>query len=102
MPVNPLTKTLSEGPDGKPRWNYSDAEHVMLTGPVAGPVRTADGSIYDLTDDVIAIDPDHAGELNHHVALKHEELSRTLGERAPLGPNYRHDCTPECQPSTPS
>lgn len=52
--------------DGSPRLHYHDPDgHVLLTAPHhAGPVTLADGTVYDVTPNVLSVaSHEHAVEL---------------------------------------
>ena len=56
---------LGDNADGSPHYLYfAPGEHVVVTGPATGEVTTADGTEYDVTDAVIAVDSQaHAEEI---------------------------------------
>jgi hypothetical protein len=90
-----LTKTpIGVNDDGTPRYHYlyeGDGDGgVLLTGKtVAGTVTLADGTVYDITPEVIEHAPGHAGPICHHIELIHEE-------RGTFGPDWVHVCSDAC------
>jgi hypothetical protein len=89
---------LAPGGPHKYDYDYVGPEgggHV-LTGPAAGSVRLSDGTVYDVTPDVVAHLPGHAGPLVHHIERMHE-----LAGGLPVGKDgarvpFRHVCTDFC------
>ena len=74
-------------------------EHHMFTGPAIGWVKLADGTLYDVTRDFIAVETaDHVTEVNHHIGLQHEATHRfdqfipETGERIV----WQHTDCPHC------
>lgn len=79
---------------------------VLMTGPVKGPITLSDGTVYDVSGDYIEVaSPEHAGELDHHIGLRHEveghpdNRSRGTEEYDPLADEYDHVCTDRCGPA---
>jgi hypothetical protein len=76
------TPTSEINEDGTPRHNFTlTAEDweagrtcAFATGPVAGSIVLSDGAAYDVTDFWIAVKPEHAGPLNHHIHRIHNAL----------------------------
>jgi hypothetical protein len=89
-----VTKTyVGLNPDGTPHFLYESDGHVLITGPIYGTVQTEDGTTYDVSDQVIEIDPAHAGDLAHKIGVYHEEH----GHPAHAADNpFVHDCTEHC------
>lgn len=48
-----------------------EGECVVITGPITGAVTTADGTIYDVSDAVIEVDPEHAAEVAHLIGTEY-------------------------------
>jgi hypothetical protein len=100
----PITKEPVTDERGNLKWHYTwdgtgepEGAGVLATGGVSGPVRLADGTVYDVTDDYIQHAPGHAGPISHHIALKHEQRALDPGDpNPPLGNDYRHECTADC------
>jgi len=90
-----ITKTyLGLNDDGTPHFHYESDGHVVMTGPAYGPVTTSDGTVYDVSEQVIEVaSPEHAGEVAHLIGLIHEE--RGHPEHAPDQP-FVHLCTDSC------
>lgn len=50
-------------------------KHVLLTGPISGPVRLADGTEVDVTPAVLEFDSlEQAAEVAHAIGLAHAEV----------------------------
>lgn len=48
--------------------------HVVITGTIRGTVTTSDGTVYDVTPNVIEVaSPEHAGEVAHAVSVRYED-----------------------------
>jgi len=48
--------------------------HVVLTGPIKGRVTLEDGTVYDVSPEVIEVpDQAHAAEVAHLIGLRHAE-----------------------------
>lgn len=93
-PPLPKLHTVNVGTreDGRPQTLYI-GEHVFLPGPITGVIRLADGTMYDVTPDVIAVLPEHVGELNHEVGLRYEDEGHPAhGADEP----FLHLCVPAC------
>jgi hypothetical protein len=87
-----ITKTyLGQNEDGTPHFGYASDGHVVVTGPAYGPVTTSDGTVYDVSDQVIEVaGPEHAGEVAHLIGVLHEERGH------PDAPGFAHACTDSC------
>lgn len=66
-------------------------DHAVLTGPIKGPVRLADGSVVDVTPPVVYVDtPEQAAEVAHAIGRHWEkhghpddfDIDEESGERA--------------------
>lgn len=66
-----------------------ECQQAFVTGGVTGFVRLNDGTIYDLTPNIILVPVNHHDALNHHISKKHEVLSAQLGDKAPMGAGYK-------------
>lgn len=89
-----ITKTyLGQNEDGTPRFHYESDGHVVVTGPAYGPVTTSDGTTYDVSDQVIEVAPEHAGEVAHLIGVMHEE--RGHPDHQPGDP-FVHECADSC------
>lgn len=90
-----ITKTyLRQNEDGTPHFHYESDGHVVITGPAYGPVTTSDGTVYDVSDQVIEVaGPVHAGEVVHLIGVMHEE--RGHPDHAPDSP-FVHTCEDSC------
>jgi hypothetical protein len=75
--------------------------HQVLTGPVGGTVRLADGTTYDITPYAIEVASEaHAGELVHHIERMHE-----ANGGLPVGDTrvpFAHACTDRCGVASPA
>lgn len=84
--------------DGSPHYLYESDGHVIFTGPVEGPVTTADGTTYDVSAKWIEVqcadpkNPDtanhdgcHANEVMHLIGLRHNQ------DGHPTVPNFHYD-----------
>jgi hypothetical protein len=83
---------------------------VVMTGPVRGPVKLVDGTVYDVSDDYIEVaSVAHAGELSHHIGIRHEveghpvhkprDFTPTAEDPLPYNPlvdEFHHACTEHC------
>lgn len=47
--------------------------HVLLTGPIQGTVELEDGTVVDVSDPVIEVDPDQADEIAHRIGLRYAD-----------------------------
>jgi len=90
-----ITKTyLDQNADGTPSFGYVSDGHVVVTGPAYGPVTTSDGTVYDVSEQVIEVaSPQHAGEVSHLIGVLHEE--RGHPDHQPGDP-FVHECSDEC------
>jgi len=90
-----ITKTyLDQNPDGTPHFGYESDGHVVITGKAYGPVTCPDGTVYDVSEQVIEVaSPEHAGEVAHLIGVMHEE--RGHPDHAPGDP-FTHECTDSC------
>lgn len=58
-------------------WDDSDgAAGVLRTGPISGSVQLADGTVYDVSPDVIDHAPGHAQAIAYQIAKVHERTGR--------------------------
>ena len=55
---------------------------ILQTGPISGTIVLADGSAYDVSDDHIAVKPEHRDELTLAIHKAHHAAGRFLD--APL------------------
>lgn len=63
---------ITHKPDGSV--HVESDGHVVLTGPISGPVRLSDGSIVDVTPAAVeAESAEHAAEIAHAIGLAHAE-----------------------------
>lgn len=91
-----VEKTAEQG--GRPYWDYyyegpeDGSGHVFKTGPVAGSIQLSDGTVYNVTEDYIEVEPHHAGPLNHHIAMMHEQSGALNGP----GFTFVHECDDNC------
>lgn len=90
-----LTKTyVGQNEDGTPHFAYVSDGPVLLTGPVFGVFKTADGTEYDVSENVIEVQSEqHAGELAHQIGIHHEQNGHPHHD--PSIP-FVHTCTPSC------
>jgi len=91
-----ITKTfLGLNEDGSPHFHYSCPDgHVVFTGPAYGPVTTSDGTVYDVSEQVIEVaSPEHAGEVAHLIGVIHEENGHPKQDP---GDPFAHRCTDSC------
>ena len=89
-----ISKTyLGQNPDGTPRFHFESDGHVVVTGKAYGPVTTSDGTVYDVSDQVIEVaGPVHAGEVAHLIGVMHEERGHPDHPAVP----FAHACTDIC------
>lgn len=66
-----------------------ECNQAVITGAATGLVRLNDGTLYDLTPNVILAPKEHHEALAHHISKKHEEMSQRLGDKAPFGSGYK-------------
>lgn len=64
--------------DGQVHYNYRHEGEggILLTGPVAGIVQLNDGTVYDVTPEVIEHAPGHAEALLFHIDEMHKAAGR--------------------------
>lgn len=105
-----LTKTLTDRTDdaGRPVIEYAfdnedgHWEGVLLTGPAKGLVTLADGTVYDVSPEVIEHLAGHAGPISHHIAKQLEASGQLRAIVDPKGaldegdPQLTHTCTEAC------
>lgn len=89
----PMQKVqMGTNDDGTPHYRYffdgPEGGGVIRTGPVSGSVVLKDGTVYDLSEDMIAHHPGHGGPLAHHIGLLHEKTGRLDAGT--------HVCTEDC------
>jgi hypothetical protein len=90
-------KQVAPRDDGTERNHYEydgvEGGGVILTGPVSGSIKLKDGTIYDVTPELIEHAPGHAGPICHHIAKIHEASGRLAAFQAgdPV-----HTCTGAC------
>ena len=51
---------------------------LMLTGPISGTMALSDGSAYDVTEEAIAVKPEHLDELQRTIHKAHHAAGRFL------------------------
>jgi hypothetical protein len=89
-----MNKTyLGNNPDGTPHFHYETDGHALITGKVYGNFTMEDGTVYDVSDPVIEIDPKHAGEIAHKIGVHHEENGHPDHKE---GEPFVHECTDHC------
>lgn len=68
-----LTVTkIGTNEDGTPHYHYQSDGHVVFTGPVTGPVTTADGTTYEVSPAVIEVaSEEHAAEVSDLIGQRH-------------------------------
>ena len=88
-----LTKTIV---DNEVVWEFDGSadgmEGVILTGPVRGVVTLSDGTVYDVTPDVIEHRVGDADRIVHHI----EKRLEASGELGALRDDGTHTCTEAC------
>lgn len=70
-----IVKTnIGTNEDGIPRFHYhSDTDApLVVTGPISGPVTLPDGSVYDVTPEVIEAWPGHELAISDAIGARHE------------------------------
>jgi hypothetical protein len=55
---------------------------AFLTGPISGTMPLSDGSAYDVSEEIIAVAPEHRDELHRAIHRAHHAAGRFLD--APL------------------
>ena len=102
-----LTKEqIGTNPDGSPRFNYTYAcDHgceangeacqggLLVTGPVSGAVGLKDGSVHNVTNEVIEFAPGQDGPILHHIERLHEKAGTLLHAD---GTPFKHVCSARC------
>jgi hypothetical protein len=65
---------LGANPDGSPHYQYiaEDGETLVLTGPIVAKLTMSDGTVYDVTDNVVAVADEHHDELVHAIGDHYE------------------------------
>ena len=114
MPLK-VTRTDAIHPvTGRAVFHYEQADAdrpAIYTAFAKGSFQVLDGTVYNVSDDYIEVESHaHAGELSHHIGVKHEtdssdyEWSRSLvaGAHGRMGswPDYhpvRHHRSPDLQ-----
>lgn len=68
-----ITKTrLGTSEDGTPLYHYESDGHVVLTGPIVGTVKLANGTEVDVTDAVIEVPSEKAAaEVVHLIGKRY-------------------------------
>jgi hypothetical protein len=99
----PLKVTrISTNEDGSPHYHYEQdppdpSKPVVFTGPVKGPITLLDGTTYEVSPDFIEVQShEHAGELSHHIGVRHETDGHPLHTD---GEPFVHECTDACGPA---
>jgi hypothetical protein len=60
--------------DGTPLWHYHQddpTKAVVLTGPITGTVELPDGTVYDVTEDLIEVEPGHELLVSNAIGERH-------------------------------
>lgn len=89
-----------EGHDfaGQPHYRYESDQPLIYVGPyVAGEVTLDDGTVYDVSQDVVEAPLEHHGQISHHVGMKLEREGHPL-HKDPETP-FVHECNEHCGPS---
>jgi hypothetical protein len=84
--VAPQKMHLGTDPDGTPHFHYDFStdpgfteNHVALyTGPIGGTLVLADGTAYDVSEQIIAVHKDHVAELTTAIHKAHHAAGRFL------------------------
>ncbi len=89
-----ITKTpIGVNADGTLRFNYDYDGHPdggqLITGPVNGTITLSDGTVYNITPEIIEVAPGHAGPICHHIGKIHEQTGL-------FGPDFKHACSDFC------
>lgn len=66
---------VGTNPDGSQRFQYVQDDRrvpVVVTGPITGTVTLPDGSVYDVTADVIEVWPGHELLVSDAIGARHE------------------------------
>lgn len=83
--------------DGSPRYHFhSDdpTKPVVYTGPnINGNVTLPDGTVYDVSEHYIEVEPGHDGLLSHVLGMKFQDDGHPL--HGPEEP-FVHTCTDHC------
>jgi hypothetical protein len=72
---------------------------LLLTGSASGPVTLSDGTVYDLSAEVIEHAYGHAGPLKHHVEIQIAKQGTLRVPQFPgdmVGVAFSHTCTDDC------
>jgi hypothetical protein len=84
---------------GAPLYHYESDKHAVLTGPIRGTVVLADGTVVDVSPDIIEVDTiEQAKEISHHIGLRHEaegHPGHTPSVTNPFPEPFAHLCTPD-------
>jgi hypothetical protein len=112
----PLVRELAgRGDDGRPVYNYRQepldpSKPVLYTGPIKGDIVLAAGARYNVSDDFVeCASHAHAGELSHHIGIRHEQDGHPSHKPRnhtgsvddpepyhPLRDEFHHVCSPAC------
>lgn len=87
---------LGTNEDGTPLHHYTPSDPslgLVITNHATGLVTLADGTVYDVTEDVIEAPVEHHGEISHLIGVKHETEGHPKYD--PEIP-YVHECTDHC------
>lgn len=71
-----MRKTLlGTNADGSPHYHYEAeaGEHAVLTGPIKAVVTASDGTVYDVSEDVVGVPDHHLAEVLHGIHKHYEE-----------------------------
>lgn len=84
--------------DGTPLYHYHQddpTKAVVITGPITGSVELPDGTVYDVTDEIIEVEPGHELLVSNAIGERHVAEGHPLFVADPTADNYGfvHDPT---------
>lgn len=73
---------LGTNEDGSPHYHYiaEKGERVVITGPIVAALTVSDGTVYDVSDPVVAVADEH-----------HDELVEAIGDHYEANGHPAHD-----------
>jgi hypothetical protein len=72
---------LGNNEDGTPHYLYQQDDPsipLVFTGPISGTVETPDGTVYDVTEPVIEVQPGHELHVSDAIGQRHEAEGHPL------------------------
>lgn len=80
-----------------------DGHNAVLTSQANGAVQMADGTVYNVTPDTIAVAAHHTGELVHHIEKMMESAgSLDVTDADGVVHKWAHVCSESCPAAPPA